>query len=194
MSIIRYQLDDLGIEHSQYFPGYGKGSFGESACGIGENPREALDDCLDQIAQQGFDTEALERDILASFPAFCNDIANDSAGVVEHLRRENPSEWFDDDSGEFVGDDCELYYHIGIRFDGVPNLDALERDELEAFAGASIDDCGLIDGEQLALLREYAIYKAHAVACRSQGNIARALEYESDCERLYSKLSAPVRW
>lgn len=95
-----FEVSDLGVEHSQYFAGYGCAgtSFAHCAYGIGDNPREALDDCLEQIASAGdIDTEDLERRIYAAYP----DLGNTVLPSVQD---------------EF-GEDCEdIYYHIGIRW------------------------------------------------------------------------------
>lgn len=62
-----FELIDHGIEHSQYFQGCGVSftRFANVATGIGDNPAEAIDDCLEQVAQAGFDTEGMEARILA---------------------------------------------------------------------------------------------------------------------------------
>lgn len=113
----RFELIDIGIEHSQYFQGESAGGFDTVAVGIGNDAREAFDDALENLAQQidGVDWSIVESQLLAEFPDLQNAELVESNSVIEHLRRENPSEWFDDE-GEFVGDDCELYYHIAIRF------------------------------------------------------------------------------
>lgn len=61
-----FQLIDHGIDHSQYFQGCGVAftSFDNAVTGIGDNPAEAIDDCLEQIAQAGFDTEGMEARII----------------------------------------------------------------------------------------------------------------------------------
>ena len=57
-----FEVVDLGIEYPDYFQGFGCAftSFDNCAYGIGENPAEALDDCLEVIAQQCVDVEDLE--------------------------------------------------------------------------------------------------------------------------------------
>ena len=64
--IVEFELIDHGIEHSQYFQGCGVAftKFANVVTGIGDNPAEAIDDCLDQIAQAGFDTEGMEKRIM----------------------------------------------------------------------------------------------------------------------------------
>jgi hypothetical protein len=61
-----FELIDHGIEHSQYFQGCGVAftGFANVVTGIGDNPAEAIDDCLEQVAQAGFDTEGMEARIL----------------------------------------------------------------------------------------------------------------------------------
>ena len=57
-----FEVVDLGIDCPDYFQGFGCAftSFDHCAYGIGENPAEALDDCLEVIAQMGVDVEDLE--------------------------------------------------------------------------------------------------------------------------------------
>lgn len=62
-----FEVVDLGIHHEQYFQGFGC-SFADSsneAWGIGDSVAEALDDCLEMIAQSGdVDVEDLAARIL----------------------------------------------------------------------------------------------------------------------------------
>uniref|UniRef100_A0A6M3LHN1 Uncharacterized protein n=1 Tax=viral metagenome TaxID=1070528 RepID=A0A6M3LHN1_9ZZZZ len=64
--ITECELVNHGIEHSQYFQGCGVAftRFTHIVTGIGDTPAEAIDDCLEQIAQAGFDTEGMEKRIL----------------------------------------------------------------------------------------------------------------------------------
>jgi hypothetical protein len=188
--ITRWQLDDIGIEHSQYFQGYSSGSYAESSYGIGNNPREALDDCLEQIASAGQDTAELERAIFALYPAFADDSANESASVIEYLRANCPEAF--DESGELADDSGELYYRIGIRFDtrepsasDCQNLDGSWPEELEALAS----DCDTIPA-----LANYARTKAQAMRKRASGAILEALKLERECERIYQRLPEPLKW
>jgi hypothetical protein len=54
-----FELVDHGIEHAQYFQGCGVAftSFEHVVTGTGDNPAAAIDDCLELVAQAGFDTE-----------------------------------------------------------------------------------------------------------------------------------------
>lgn len=95
-----FQVDDMGIENSQYFQGYGVAftSFSDCCYGIGDNPREALDDCLEQIASShDIDAEDLEARIIAE---------NDGRQYPE-----TPSV-----SDEFGEDTEDLYYHVGVKW------------------------------------------------------------------------------
>ena len=73
-----YELVDLGVHYPDYFQGFGASftSWNNATCGIGNTPREALDDCLEQVATSADppeDIEALEADILGDYPAFTRD-------------------------------------------------------------------------------------------------------------------------
>ena len=66
-TIVEFEVIDHGIENEQYFQGCGVAftSYANVATGIGNNPAVAIDDCLEQIAQNGFETEGMEKRILA---------------------------------------------------------------------------------------------------------------------------------
>lgn len=100
-SITSYELIDHGIENSQYFQGCGTSytSFEYVVTGIGDNPAEAIDDCLEQIAANGIDVSTLEARMLAD----------------EELIEWPTSPSVMDQSGVDL-DDCDLYYHVSIRY------------------------------------------------------------------------------
>jgi len=192
--VIRYELVNIGIEHSQYFQGFGVSHTGyrECAVGIGEDPREALDDVLEQIASVGWDVEALERDIVRCFPNFHNGEACERASVSTYLAENGEARHDDDDDDDYQAareswlDDCEIYYHIGIRFCTTPNLDD-DNERQDFLQDVRTDETLYTDGE-LSLLREYAIEKSYAAKCRLAGEIVPALESEHKCERIYARL------
>jgi hypothetical protein len=92
--VCKFELVDLGIDHEQCFQGFGVAftCYDECAYGIGDDPAEAYEDCLDIIAQQGdIDMENLERRI-----------------------REI---WGDAPTGPVVSEDSEeCHYYIGLRW------------------------------------------------------------------------------
>jgi hypothetical protein len=111
-----YQIVDHGIDGSQYFPGCGTAytPFENVVTGIGDNPAEALDDCLEQIACDDFDAEALEKRILAD-----NDLKEfpTSPSVQEEIESRRPAKDDDDESeGEEDSDPSDLYYYLSIRW------------------------------------------------------------------------------
>jgi hypothetical protein len=68
-TIVEFEVRDHGIEHEQYFQGCGLAftEFEDVATGMGDNPAEAIDDALESLAQQGWETEGMEKRILADF-------------------------------------------------------------------------------------------------------------------------------
>lgn len=66
-TIVEFELCDHGISHEQYFQGCGLAftSFEDIATGIGDNPAEAIDDALEQLACNGWETEGMEKRIMA---------------------------------------------------------------------------------------------------------------------------------
>jgi len=95
-----FELIDHGIEHSQYFQGCGVAftGFANVVTGIGDNPAEAIDDCLEQMAMSGFDVEGMEARILGqegweALPA--------TPSVADEFG---------------CGETGEAYYHVSIRW------------------------------------------------------------------------------
>lgn len=70
-TIVEFELVDHGIEHEQYFQGCGLAftDYEDIATGCGDNPAEAIDDALESLACNGWETEGMEKGILAQeFP------------------------------------------------------------------------------------------------------------------------------
>ena len=83
-----FQVESLGVEWPDYFQGYGLGPrshFNYCAYGIGDTEEEALADCLDMAAQQGFDVDGeTEERIRAEYgPADDSETAPEALGVEE---------------------------------------------------------------------------------------------------------------
>ncbi len=98
--IKKQELIDHGIEHSQYFQGCGVSftDFDSVATGIGNDFAEAVEDCLNQIADMGFDSDKLEKEIKEDY-------------FQELLEK---SECYDED--ENCEYNSELWYHVSVRF------------------------------------------------------------------------------
>lgn len=116
--VTEYQLVDHGVDGSQYFPGCGVAftSFEHVATGCGDTFKEALDDCLESIAQDDVDAEALEALLIAD--GF--DVNDESRSAIAECRKANghlSDEEFEDDS-----QDWDVYYYVSIRY----NVDTYE--------------------------------------------------------------------
>jgi hypothetical protein len=106
--ITDFQVESLGIESSAYFGGYGLGpssKYGHFAYGIGDTEADALDDCLEMMAQQtdALD-EATEARIRAAFGPCKTETVADALGLPEDDQQEV----------EDSGDDC--WFHVGIKW------------------------------------------------------------------------------
>ena len=114
--VTAWELVDIGIEHPQYFQGFDTvfTDYTDCAVGVGQDPREALDDCLENLVQQDYDVEELEKQILAKYPDFNNGKVCAGASVEAYLRKHSP-ESVDADTDEIDYDGCELWYYVGIR-------------------------------------------------------------------------------
>lgn len=189
-----YSFDDLGIEHAQYFQGFGVSHTPYEFCatGSGSNLREAIDDCLEMMAQDGFDTSWIESDLAADVckaqgidGADLDKLPDELGSVETYLMESDSADEWTDENGEFDGTDCELYYYVGIRWNETPNLDGMDATDLDAFAA---------DTNKPDLLRQYADLKAQAMRLRLSGDIPNALHAEGVCERVYRQLPENLKW
>lgn len=87
-----YDIVDLGVDHPGYFQGFGTSftRYAHSVYGVGDTAQDAYDDALEQMA-------CMPDSIVESMPAACP-----FSGSVDHS----------DDDGEL----CEIYYHVGVRW------------------------------------------------------------------------------
>ncbi len=104
--ITDFQVESLGVESPSSFTGYGLGpssKFAHCCYGIGDTESEALDDCLEMMAQASdsdIDDETAARIRAAYGPADDKKTAAQYLGVEEE----------EDESGE------EVYFHVGIKW------------------------------------------------------------------------------
>jgi hypothetical protein len=71
----------------------------------------------------------------------------------------------------------------------VPNLDAVDEDDLATFIEVASEARG-----NLHMLATYAQYKKEAIQYRAAGNIPSALFLEAECDRIYKRLPEGLRW
>lgn len=176
------EVIDHGIEHSQYFQGCGTSftRFENVVTGIGDNFAEAIDDCLESIAQQGYDVDALEQLIKWEF----NVDTLPTSPSVSALSETGDDDAPDDDAPDY----SEHHYHVSIRWNEAEttepvNLDAEDVGDLEAYAV----------GDAPVPLRQYAGIKAQAMRKRLAGAINAALELEQLADKLYKALPKQFR-
>jgi len=99
--VSEYQLCDHGIDGAQYFSGCGISytSFDYVSTGCGSNFAEAIDEALDGVAQDGFDSEALEEAIMLD------------EGLSKWPTVPNTDKYYTEENGE-----NEMYYYVSIRW------------------------------------------------------------------------------
>jgi hypothetical protein len=100
-----FAVEALGVEYPDYFGGYGLGPSSKyDACtyGIGDTEAEALDDCLEMMAQSaGFDfAEEAEKRIRAAYGE-----VDENTTVADYLGLDES-----DDCGE------SAWFHVGIKW------------------------------------------------------------------------------
>jgi hypothetical protein len=105
---MKWELIDHGLEHAQFFQGVGTSGtpYDHAVTGVGTSYFEALDDALEQIAEEEGTTEEVEAMILEI--------------EKEHRPRVNVPAWMmtsvrDVDCPD-PDDDCEKWYYISIRW------------------------------------------------------------------------------
>ena len=117
-----FEVVALGVEFPSYFQGFGTSFTDYNFCtyGIGYTEAEALDDCIEMLAQSGnFDfTDEAEKLIRAAYGAV------DAETTVDDYLGRNDCDESDEDADDENGDDCndcddggeDAHYHIGIRW------------------------------------------------------------------------------
>jgi hypothetical protein len=114
-----YELIDHGIDGCQYFTGCGVAytSYSDVVTGCGENFAEALDDCLDSIAQDSaIDTTILEAQIREDEGYVGKPWPTEpsATAVCEKCNQDQA-----DEDGEFPQefyDGLDSYYYVSIRW------------------------------------------------------------------------------
>lgn len=131
-----FTVESLGVEYPDYFQGYGlgpKSDYSDCCYGIGDTEAEALEDCMEMLAQSGsieFDEET-ERRIREDFGA-----VDENTTAAEYLG------CADDAEAAECGEDSDwadspAYWHVGIKWNvreeqrlarvrKIPNLSPLE--------------------------------------------------------------------
>ncbi len=149
-----FEVVSLGVDFPSYFQGFGTAFTDFEFCtyGIGDTEAEALDDCIEMMAQSGnFDfTDEVEQRIRAEYGACdAETTVDDIVGRYEESDRDEDSEDddCDDDAGYDDGGECG-YFHVGIRWnekaDGVVGIAAVDDDTCSDVSGrptqCEIDD------------------------------------------------------
>jgi len=121
---------------------------------------------------------------------------SDSWIIFRHGDEHASLRWRDKRSGEGAT------WKLGIAPTEVPNLDAMEHEDLMRFWQRHQDgrnrhfllSKGNGSRKIVADLARYAANLATAMRCRLDGNIQNAMKYEAICESIYNKLPEAARW
>ena len=110
-TIGEFEVVDHGVDGEQYFPGCGVSCTGFEFCatGCGDSPAEAIDDVLESVAQGDFETDGMEKRILADlglteFPA------GDCCAECEFGDSD------DSDEKDAACGACALHYYVSLRW------------------------------------------------------------------------------
>ena len=112
-AIKAYEIIDHGVEHSSYFQGCGTSftEFSDVATGIGDNAAEALEECLEQLAQGCWivETKALD----AEMEKAKRDVSEVCDGC--EWKRNDDDDDDDDDETENPCEMCEAHRFVSVR-------------------------------------------------------------------------------
>ena len=91
-TVIAYEIIDHGVEHEQYFQGCGTAftEFTDVYTGIGDTPKDALEDALESAAWDDWNVDGIENDL------------SDESDIPEP----------EDDEEDGL---CELYHYVSLR-------------------------------------------------------------------------------
>lgn len=122
-TITCFEIVDHGIDHAQYFQGYGvsRTKFTVSATGYGDNPAEALNDALESLAQADWDVSKVETS--AEGVAYAKAVKPSTSDEVRaQLEADNPQGNGESDADYSARIDeyqsvcgSELYYYVSVR-------------------------------------------------------------------------------
>ena len=115
-----YEIVDHGICHEQFFQGCGVSHtpFEDIATGMGNNPAEAIDDALEQIAQNGVEVGDMEKRIL-------------SDNKKRVLPKKPRVRLRDEDS----------HYYLSIRYNAGPDVPEIEDDDVRLDHIPDVAEC-----------------------------------------------------
>jgi hypothetical protein len=153
-TITCFEIVDHGIDNSQYFRGCGVSStkYTNVATGCGDNPSEALNDALEQLANGDWDTQKVTNSEDAR-PFLNADKPSASAEIRDQLKADNPQgkNETDDDYSERIDGyasetDSELHYYLSVRVSDKTDWDETP----EGFVDYALPSCWasyLINGD-----------------------------------------------
>jgi len=126
-AIYDHSVHDHGIMYSDYFPGVSTvhTRWDDVYTGTGENAHEALDEALDDAAQDGWDVRSIKNEFDPESPD----------NVQNSIRANNPDMEDDDDTPDGV------YYYVSIFVRGVPKGDV---DEAQKPSGDILSQLGQV--------------------------------------------------
>jgi len=117
MDITNFEILDLGPALEGLYDAWGasyRPSMTCSVVGEGTNAGTAFQDALDQLALEGYDTKLLNESGMEM--GFYSMAASTPVSQIEsHVE---PDE--EDEADE--EDDCEIVYHVGIRYEGLDEI------------------------------------------------------------------------
>ena len=112
MDITNFEILDLGPAPEGLYDAWGasyRPSMTCSVVGEGKNAGTAFQDALDQLAFEGYDTKLLNESGMEM--GFYSMAASTPVAQIEsHVEP--------DEDEEDEEDDCEIVYHVGIRYEG----------------------------------------------------------------------------
>lgn len=122
--IADYNLEDIGIDHCQYFTGRGTAHSDWDAVyvGAGDNPAESIADAIDQAASDGWITEPLDTSSFGETPSVSDEITDQATQEAKSQIKEEDYESLEDYTAdldilvdEIIEEgEWELYYYTAL--------------------------------------------------------------------------------
>lgn len=84
--VAAYELEDIGIDHNQYFTGRGTShtDWDDVYVGVGDNPLESIEDALDQAAMDGWPVDMISTAEFQDHPSVAEEYPDDEEGSMQY--------------------------------------------------------------------------------------------------------------
>lgn len=120
MKKFQYEVSDLGMDHAQYFQGFGSSftDYDNAVCGVGDTYNDALDDALEMLSQSESLSGGVYEQIFRHYKMDDARNAHTSASAEDRLDVSNsisPHEYIEADCDHEPGEFCEACHDATVE-------------------------------------------------------------------------------